>query len=80
MKKPLKTPTLNLEHLTSSYPLQSIVVKYNQIEWDNHFKPRENSIGKEFIVGGNHICILQQLRPLICWKNTVRKSRNIPQA
>jgi hypothetical protein len=26
MKKPLKTPTLNLEHMPSNYPLQSVVV------------------------------------------------------
>jgi hypothetical protein len=38
IKKPEKNPTLNLKHLTSTYPLQSIIVEDHQIEWDHHFK------------------------------------------
>jgi hypothetical protein len=31
---------MNLEHLTSNYLLQSIIVEDSQIEWDDQFKPR----------------------------------------
>jgi hypothetical protein len=39
-KKHFKNLALNLEHLTSSYPLQAIVIEDNQIEWNDHFKPK----------------------------------------
>jgi hypothetical protein len=41
MKEPKKKFALNLKHLTSTYPLESIVVKDSQIEWDDHLKPRK---------------------------------------
>ncbi len=40
-RKPKKTLALNLKHSTLTYPLELIVVKDNQIEWDEHFKPRK---------------------------------------
>jgi hypothetical protein len=46
MKKTLKILALNLEHLTSSYLLQSMVVEDSQIECDDHFKPNKPPLQK----------------------------------
>jgi hypothetical protein len=56
--KNLKNSCIEFGNLTSIYPLQSIVVKDSQIEWDNHFKPRKTSIVEDLMMGGNQKCIL----------------------
>jgi hypothetical protein len=78
IKKPKKIHALNLEHLISTYPLQSIVVEDHQIEWDDHFKQIKTSIVKDLMMGGSPICILQQFKPLKSLKKFVKESRNIP--
>jgi hypothetical protein len=79
LKTPLKNPTLNLKHLTSTYHLESIVVEDNQNWMVWPFKPKKTSIIKNLMMGRNIICILKQFKLLKNWKNTIREWQNIPK-